>query len=603
MAIEEASNTAERPGARLDTLARRLLCYLLVGLVAGLGACVFYWLMNAVAAYLLGVLCHYVPVEAGGEPSPFQAMLHSVTGPTRVWLLVLMPALGGAVSSFLVNTFAPEAEGHGTDSAILSYHELGGRIRARVPLIKTLASAVTIGSGGSGGREGPIAQIGAGFGSILGTALKLPVQERRLLMLAGVGAGVGAIFRAPLAGAIFAAEVLYHREEIEHEVLLPATVAAVVAYTVFASVYGHQPLFVTPNVAFTNPLELPGYAVLGVVCAAGGWFYVRFFYGTRDFFHGLPIPRFWHPVIGGLLTGLIGLLIPAALATSYGSIQSALDGRLGLGFLLALAVAKILATSFSIGSGGSGGVFGPAMVIGAALGGATGLVFHHLGLLANPASMVIVGMAGFFAGAANTPLSTIIMVSEMTGNYELLAPSMLCCTVAAVMLRRYSIYENQAGTRAASGAHAAPPVPDALAGLTVAQCMDREAPIVASDEGREEFLSRLAEGGHTRYPVVDSSGRILGLVDTRDVVARLAAHPDRPLKARDVLIAKYAAVAPGLSLAEAAARLDEDPHGMLLVVEPGERGRLLGVLRRQNVVRAYHVASEKAGGGEVERLD
>jgi CIC family chloride channel protein len=455
--------TAERLAQRLPHLVRRMLHCLLVGIVAGLGATLFYILLTATTAALLGHACHFVPPETRGEPSPFAAWLTAVPHSPIRWLLVLMPALGGLVSGLLVFTCAPEAEGHGTDSAILAYHYKGGRIRGRVPIVKTIASALTIGSGGSGGREGPIAQIGAGFGSVLADLLHLPDRERRILMAAGLGAGVGAIFKAPLAGAIFASEVLYQGEEMEHEALLPATVASVVAYAIYTSVFGTQPIFEMASLTCGAPTELLGYAILGGVCAAAAVLYVKVFYGTRDLFAAVPLPKALKPALGGLLTGLVGLAVPAGLATSYGQIQIALDGQLALGFLLALGFAKILTTSLSIGSGGSGGVFGPAMVIGGCFGGATGIVLHHLGLVHDPAAMVLVGMTGFFAGAANTPLSTIIMVSEMTGNWGLLVPCMVTCSIAAVLARRHSIYENQVRGRAVSPVHEGETFADAAA--------------------------------------------------------------------------------------------------------------------------------------------
>ena len=371
---------------RMGLLTQRMTNSVLVGLVSGLGACAFYYMLQFALHYVMGGIVHFYPPEAGGEPSMFGEPMGS-TNPIS-WLIVVVPTIGGLLSGWLVFTFAPEAEGHGTDSAILAFHRLGGKVRARVPPIKMLASAITIGTGGSGGREGPIAQIGAGFGSYLGTKLGLPDRERRLLMLAGLGAGIGAIFKAPLAGAIFGAEVLYSEEELEYEGLVPLTVASIVAYAVFASVFGTAAVFKTPQVAYHHAGELLGYAILGVVSAGAGWLFVHVFYGTRDMFHAIPIDPKWKPAIGGFVTGLIGLAVPAALATSYGQVQRALDqdATLTIGFVLLLGVAKILTTSFSIGSGGSGGVFGPAMVIGGSFGYATGLFCQQIGLPSNPAA-------------------------------------------------------------------------------------------------------------------------------------------------------------------------------------------------------------------------
>lgn len=580
-----------RARRRLATLTRRLLACFVVGVGAGLGAVAFYWLLQACLALFLGHGCHYVPPEAGGEPTPFRAWLAAVPRePLRGWLVV-MPAIGGILSGWLVFTFAPEAEGHGTDSAILAFHRLGGRIRARVPIVKAIASAITIGSGGSGGREGPIAQIGAGAASIYAARLRFPDRDRRLLMLAGLGAGVGAIFKAPLAGAIFAGEVLYREEELEYEALVPATISSIVAYSIFASVFGWQPLFVTPSFAFRRPVELVGYTILGIVCAAGGWLYIKVFYGLRNGFRRLALPDSLKPALGGLITGLIGLVLPACLATGYGQIQAALDGRLSAGFLLALALLKILATGFSIGSGGSGGVFGPAMVIGGALGGATGLWCYRLGLVQQPGAMVLVGMAGFFAGAANTPLSTIIMVSEMTGNYHLLVPAMWTCTISSVLLRRHSIYEKQVQNRRYSAAHAGELAVDILQTLRVSDWMRTDHMEIRSTTRLPELLRQLAQAAHTRHPVIGTDGRIEGILDVRDVLA-VADRADRDqLTASDIIDPRYTSVAPEADLHEALGLLDHEPHGMLVVLDREQRFQ--GVLRRQDILHAYHEAGER----------
>ena len=366
-------------------------------------------------------------------------------------------AVGGLVSGWLVYTFAPEAEGHGTDAAINAYHHEGGFIRSRVPIIKTLASAITLTTGGSGGREGPIAQIGAGFGSFLATRLKLSDRDRRIMMAAGIGAGVGSIFRAPLAGALFAAEVLYRDPEFESEVIIPAGISSVVAYCLFCLVFGWGSLFESPPFKFQNPLELGPYLVLSLILVAVGAFYVKMFYGTIHFFEHLKkIPNHIKPAIGGLATGLIGFYFPYCLAFGYGFAQMALRNELSVLFLLTLAFGKILTTSFSIGSGGSGGVFGPSIVIGGAMGGAVGKTFHELipSVVSEPGAFVVVGMAGFFTAVSNTPISTIIFVSEMTNSYHLLLPSLLVCSVAYLSSRRFTIFNKQVQRKIDSPAHA-----------------------------------------------------------------------------------------------------------------------------------------------------
>ena len=263
---------------RIDTLIRHDLAgrvskagkwtiyFIGIGIIAGFGAVIFHYLCQIGIHYLMDMMAGYRPPPPAGEHHLFPP----TTTPLNRWILLILPAIGGIFCGWLVYTFAPEAEGHGTDAAINAYHNAGGFIRARVPVIKTIASAITLTTGGSGGREGPIAQIGAGFGSFLATILKLSPRERRIMMAAGVGAGVGSIFRAPLAGALFAAEVLYRDPEFESEVIIPAGISSVVAYCIFCLVFGWGSLFQSPDFHFQNPLELGPYIILALVLAALG---------------------------------------------------------------------------------------------------------------------------------------------------------------------------------------------------------------------------------------------------------------------------------------------------------------------------------------------
>lgn len=227
---------------RLRPQARLLGLSLVVGIIAGAGAIIFFVACQLVFHHTLDAVAGYHPPTPGGEPP----LLGETDKLLQPWLLLVVPTVGGILSGFIVYTFAPEAEGHGTDAAISAYHYRQGKIRPRVPLVKIVASAITLGTGGSGGREGPIAQIGAGFGSFLGGVLRLRPAERRILMAAGMGAGVAAIFRAPLAGALFAAEVLYRSPDFESEVIIPAGLASVIAYSTFGLAFGWKPLFSVP---------------------------------------------------------------------------------------------------------------------------------------------------------------------------------------------------------------------------------------------------------------------------------------------------------------------------------------------------------------------
>jgi CIC family chloride channel protein len=456
-----ALNRRRAPGQ-----ARMLLLAVVVGFVAGLGAIAFYTATHVISHYALGEFVGYEDLpRPAGEPE--FSWLPAPTTRFSPWLLLVVPTLGGLACGLIVYTLAPEAEGHGTDAVIAAYHRQQGYMRPIVPIVKIVASALTLGTGGSGGREGPIAQIGAGFASMLATSLRLGPVERRILLAAGMGAGIAAIFRAPLAGALFAAEVLYASPEFEPEVLLPAGIASVVSYCTFSSVFGWSPLFDLPDLVFSNPLELGPYLVLALVMAFLAMIYTRTFYGCMYLFHSWKVPNHVKPAVGALATGLLGLVLYFAfgrrgevlgvLSFGYGSLQGALLGQpdMTIGVLIAIALGKIATTSLTIGSGGSAGVFGASMVIGGSAGGALGIGFHHLwpNLVPHPASFVVVGMAGFFAAAAKTPFSTLVMVSEITGGYQLLLPAMWVCVIAYMVSDEQSIYREQIATRAQSPAH------------------------------------------------------------------------------------------------------------------------------------------------------
>jgi CIC family chloride channel protein len=576
------------PGVKARRFGRLLLLSALVGVAAGLAAICFHWLLGGVSWGLLDRLAGFRPEGAAGEVELFPPS----DTPLRRWLLLLLPAAGGLISGTIVYLLAPEAEGHGTDSAIEAYHRKGGHVRKRVPFVKMIASAITIGSGGSGGREGPIAQMGGGVGSMIGGALRLPQRDRTLLLAAGMGAGIAAMFHAPLAGALFAAEVLYRDIDFEFELIVPATVASIVSYSTACLHLGFQPLFRTPEMTF-RPVELLGYLILAVIMALAGGLFIRVFYGVRDAFRRLRIPLWIAPAIGGALTGVIGFLFPDALATGYGIVQGTLDGHLGWTFLLIAALARMATTSFSIASGGSGGVFGPSVVIGAALGGAVGLLLSEYAPLVapNPQSYALVGMAAFFAAAANTPLSSVIIVSEMTGNYYLLVPTMWTCALAFAMAQRTSLYEKQVSSRAEAPVHSGEMALSVLRKLRIREHMlplerirDR---LLEPGTPYLEIVRRFSETGGISFPVLDESGHMTGWVTDAQLRVALADQEVGPL-----LVAQDLAVTPITVELEATVdvavrRMIRHQLGELAVVEPQDPDRLLGVISRTQVVAAY----------------
>ncbi|MDH3999259.1 MAG: chloride channel protein, partial [Desulfuromonadales bacterium] len=354
-------------------LTRPVVLSVLVGLVTGGAAVLFYFATNAVEHLFLDQFAGYHPPGEGAEAilAIGDGMIDSLAMEHR-WFLFLIPIIGGLISGFLVFKYAPEAEGHGTDAAIDAFHNKGGLIRGRVPIIKGLASIATIGTGGSAGREGPIAQIGAGFGSFIATKLRLTASDRRIVMLAGMAGGIGATFRAPLGGALFAVEVLYRNPEFEHEGLIPAIISSITAFSLFGATTGWKPLLATPHFSFEHPQELFLFFALAVFCAGLGRVYVRCFYGMQGVFKAWEFPTMLKPAVGGFVLGLMAMVVPQVLGSGYGMVQAALYGKVALWIMLLIALAKIVATSLTISSGGSGGVFAPSLVIGAMLGGAFG---------------------------------------------------------------------------------------------------------------------------------------------------------------------------------------------------------------------------------------
>jgi CIC family chloride channel protein len=549
----------------------------------------FYAMCQLGQHYLLDAIAGYRPEHPYGEPPLFTA----TSTPYRWYLLAILPAAGGLLSGFLVYRFAPEAEGHGTDSAIDAYHNKQGRIRGRVPIVKAIASALTLGSGGSGGREGPIAQIGAGFGSFLATRMGLDARSRRILLAAGLGAGIGSIFRAPLAGALFAAEILYREPEFEHEVVIPAIVTTIVAYSTFGLFFGFQPLFKQSSFAFRSPTELLPYTALALVVSFASPVYIKTFYGTKRLFERWRIPNHFKPAVGGLAVGCIGVFYPQTLAFGYGVIQGALDNNIAIHLLFIIAAGKILTTSLSIGSGGSGGVFGPSMVIGGSLGGAVGQLFHLWTptVVTSPGAFVIVGMAGFFAAASNAPISTVIMVSEMTGNYHLLVPSMWVCAIASIVGRRWGIYRNQVDTRADSPAHFGDFVKDYLEDMHVRDIFNPESKFhyIPQSMTLREFIPVMTDAEQQNFPVVDAQGRLTGIFSIGDVREILVERDlDNLVIMGDVAEDDVARVTLDDNLAVALRKFTEKEVDKLPVVDGEDTCKLLGMIRRRDVISSYY---------------
>ena len=562
----------------------------LIGLIAGVGSIVFYTALGFSTSLFLGGLPGYVP------PSPLGEAARPITAIARPWMLPLVVGAGGLLAGIIVYRLAPEAEGHGTDAAIDAYHRSPRQVRARIPLVKLVASAITIGSGGSGGREGPTAQIAAGFGSFLARLLDLDAHDARIAVAVGIGAGIGSIFRAPLGGAVLGAEILY-REDIESDALLPSFIASIVGYSVFGAAVGFSPMFGDQaSVAFTDPRQLGWYALLGLCCGGLGILYVDAFYGFSRWFRTWSLPREVRPAVAGVAVGLIGMILPGALGTGYGWLQAGLTPQglqsIPIWMLLALPFAKILATSLSIGSGGSGGVFGPGMVIGGLAGAAIWQLASPVAPLlpASPAPFAIVAMMAFFGSIAHAPLAVMLMVAEMTGNLSMLAPAMVAVGLASLVVGDRTIYRGQLRSRLESPAHRFRAALPLLASLTARDAARMPPWTLRGDQTASTAIAHLAAARLPGAPVLDDRGHYLGRIELADLQAA------DPHAAIATLVGDDGPVVAGEEgLDTALGRLDDAHVSWLPVVS---EGRLLGILSAHDVVEAYR----SAVSGTVARL-
>ncbi len=427
-----------------------------LGVVVGLVTVAFYWMIQLARTYVMEGLGHhhFMSTLPSGEAWRSFWSVDAVSDPHR-WILFFLPAAGAILGSILIHRFARVEHARGTDSAVKAFHR-GETIPRTVIPVKSVASVLTVGFGGSGGYEGPVTLIGAACGSVLSRLLHLDARASRILLAAGLAAGIAALFRAPLAGAIFGAEIFYSSSDLEFDAIIPSFCASAVSYTVFACFYGWDPLFAMPDVAYENGLRLLPYFALAFVVTYGARFYIEFFRSTEAWFDRRRWPVWVKVGTGGLAVGAIGFVFPDILGSSYALVQAALTagdadffasgGTLTLIAFLSFFFVKVVATSLTVGSGGSGGLFAPAIVCGGALGAATGLFFAQVlppSLGIHPAAFALVGMAGFLASSIRVPITSIVMVAEISGNHALLLPTMWVVGIAFWLNNRWSLYRSQ----------------------------------------------------------------------------------------------------------------------------------------------------------------
>lgn len=578
-----AAARASRWFSTASYLKKWIVLGVAIGAVAGLGAIVFYETLELCTHFFLEVLAGYrVPTPAGEGAAGGSA--HAA----RPWALPLVAGTGALVGALIVFKIAPEAEGHGTDAAISAVHRNPRGVRFRAVLVKIVASALTIGSGGSGGREGPTGQISAGFASLLARVLDLEPADARIAVTTGIGSGIGAIFGAPLGGAVLATEILY-RDDIDPAALLPSFIASAVAYVIFGSVEGFQPLFgYVGSYRFDDPSQLAWFGAIGILGGLVGLAYAKGFYGIADLSRRLRLPVWIKPAIGGLTVGAIGIAVPEVLGTGYGWIQKGLGAELlsiPLWVVVLVPFARILATGLSIGSGGSGGIFGPGMVIGAFLGASVWRLFEPIApsMGHDPAPYVIVGMMCCFGSISRAPLAVMIMVAEMTGSLSILTPALVGVGLAWLIVRRNddSIYRSQIKSRSSSDAQVILAGLPLLATIPTIRAMQKPRLILSADLTVADARRALVSVGVPGAPVVDAEGRFEGTVERADVDG--GGHDDRSVG--DLVNAGAPSVSSSSLLSTALESLTS--AGMSWVPVLGDDRRVVGTVSASDLVRAY----------------
>jgi CIC family chloride channel protein len=547
---------------------------LLVGLAAGGGAVIFRHLISAFDWVFFNRLSDAL----------------SFLGDQRV---ILLPILGGLLVGPIVVYLAREAKGHGVPEVMLAVETQGGRIRPRVAAVEIVASALCIGSGGSVGREGPIVQIGSSVASTIGQILRLSEENIRLLVAAGAAGGISATFNAPIAGVFFALEVILRRFNLRNfsVVVLSSVVADALAHAFL----GDDPAFAIPPYALESNFEFALYALLGLFAALAGLAFIAVLYKAEDIFEALHMPEAVKPAIGGIGVGLLGLWFVDLFGVGYGSgpsanaMSSALTGARGFDVLIALAGLKILATSLTLGSGGSGGVFAPSLFMGAMLGAAYGDVAHNLfpDITASSGAYALVGMAAVFAASARAPFTAILVLFEMTRNYSIMLPLMMAVavsTLVAQLITRDTIYSIKLRRRGVEieERREAP----LLQMITVGQAMARNFDVVSADTGLVELLEGIPADGQPRvFPVLDHDKKLVGILTPSDIERALGKDLST-LTVQDIAAKSPVTIYPDQTLEEAVRRLGSQGLRQLPVVSRHDPSVLLGLLRHSDVINA-----------------
>jgi CIC family chloride channel protein len=600
--------SAAVPQLDLRYLGRTLLHAAVVGVMTGIAGSLFFVALEHAQRWMLEDLTGYAPLRAFGET----VVSAESTTPFRPWILLFIPAIGALLGGVLTY-FAPETRGGGGDAMLHAFHQEKGIVRRRVVTIKALASILTLGSGGSGGREGPTMQIGGAIGSIVGRYLKVGARERRVLLIAGVAGGMAAVFRTPLGAALLAVEILY-RDDFESDALIPALLASVTSYSVFISFLGESTLFAHAARYPFVPAHLPLYVLLAVVLALLASGFLALLSRVQRVSAALPVPVWARPAAGGLILGLLATPLIVVLGPrigqpgqglgilggGYGAAQVAISGAswlpegwFGVELLLLVGIVKIVATSLTVGTGGSAGDFGPSLVMGGLFGGAFGraaqLIFQDPRI--DPGAFALVGMGTFYGGIAHVPVSSLVMVCELAGSYDLLVPLMLAEGVAFIALRKQALYHAQLPSKRDSPAHRQDLVYHALEALRAGDVSIRDRPYISFEPATPAHvvIQKLADSSwQDIFPVLGADGKMVGLIHA-ELLRTFASERELEL----------VTVAADLMQPALAVQTSQTLHAVIEVMlrhqlreipVTDDGGKIIGFLDESDITRAYLAA-------------
>jgi CIC family chloride channel protein len=584
--LSRLSRSAARGSGGLTALA------LLTGAGAGLGAVAFRYMILGFTHLFTG---HGEYGAAGRTINPHLPGL-------GVWFVVAVPVIGGLIYGPLVSRFAPEARGHGVPEVMYAVNRLGGRMRPQVPIVKSLASAVCIGAGGSVGREGPIVQIGSALGSVTGQLMRVSESQLRLLVACGAAGGISATFNAPLAGVFFALELILRNFETRSFGLV--VLSSVTADAIGRAAFGSHAFLSLPAFTFSSPLELLLYAGLGILATGVGLGFVRVLYAGEDISDRIwnGRPDWLRPAAGGVLLGLLLLAVPEMYGVGYPVLQLAISGHYIVLALLGLLVAKILATSLTMWIGGSGGVFAPSLFMGAMLGAAYGAVAHDVvpGVAVVAGAYGLVGMGAVFASSARAPITAVLIIFELTGDYRIILPLMIAIIVATALsnhLTKDTIYTLKLRRR---GIDIDKPPGTLMAWISVGEAMGELPRPLTPEQPLRTVLDRFAGERAEALPVIDPDGTLLGIVTAADVEQAIGASREGLTASSLVHQAPELRVDESLEDAVRALALTDD-EGLPILDADGEH--MVGWLTHRRLLRAYHARLEdrpgagQAGGG------